>query len=233
MDNPLQSIAKKPVVLAVGLALGVGLLILASRGNNGGASNAAVTLQSQAIASGANVALSGQTTQYNMAALNYQTALAGNAVAMHATDVNAVTAIELNALSNLQNLGVVDMQETMQRQAIKGSIEINAANNAAYLDMAHLQAATAITLAPVQAAMNENLARIAGSNAVALANVNASTAITLGQINANSRQQIASTQQGTALGGALINNIPGIIGAASNAGLFDSLGEAGVALAFA
>lgn len=200
----LLEFAKKPAVLAVGAVIGIGILIMASRGGSAPANNGdAGLLQSQAIASGTNVQLSGQATQYNIAGLEFQTALAHDAAAAHAADLNANTAITLRTFATLDNLNNNNNLQVQQRAGIAGSIALNDSNNKALLEAARIQASTAIAVAPIQANLAEHLAQISANTAIAVSNNNANIA----QINAAGRVQLANTQSGAANDSALIKAV--------------------------
>lgn len=186
---------KKPGVLITGAVIGVILLIISLKNSNPD-SGASATLQSQAITSQANIALSDQTMRYNTAALGYMGALANDAVLNHANDINASTAVTLHALSNLDNVNTLAVQAEMQRAGVNANIKINDANNAAMLDSARIMADTRIKLAPTDNALAERLAVINSQTTLEGARIQANAETTIARIRGGTAQNLASTQAG-------------------------------------
>lgn len=191
---------KKPAVLLTGLA--IGLLVLYFVGRSGSAASSGgngFSLQSQDIATRANVALSTQTTDYNKAALQFMTAKAANAAMLQSQDMTSNTAITLRAMDSIDAAGQAAAQQNLQRTLIAGSVKLNAQKNASNFQMANLQATTAITLAPQQSALALSLANIEANKARDLANITVQGNATLATINGANRLSVqdASNNQRT------------------------------------
>lgn len=192
---------KKPAVLLTGLALGLLVLYFAGRNSSAGQTGGnGFSLQSQDIATRANVALSAQTTDYNKAALDFMAHQGANAAMVQSANLSANTALTLHALDSVSAQGQFAAQQSMQQTLIHGSVKLNAQKDASTYQLAKLNADTRITLAPQQAAMTLALAKIESDKALSLASTYAQSAATLATINGANRlsvQQAANDQRTT------------------------------------
>lgn len=207
---------KKPAVLIAGLAIGLAVLFLLSRGGGSSASGGNATLQSQDMALRANVAMAAQNTEFNIAALNYMTVKAGLAAKSRSDDTSASTAIALQSLMNVDNINSTMNVQALQRNQIAGSIAVNAMQRDAYLQAASMENALKLHVADQQYDIAKTVgisyARIASDEAVALARINAQTATTVANINAAAQAQAGRAGNRN----AMFNNAGGIMDAAGS-----------------
>lgn len=208
MNDLPASFKKKPVLIALGVGAAIVVLYALARssGSTPTVDSTSATLTSQSLAN-----------QYNIAALGYQATLANDAAANHAADVSANTAIALHVLDNTNNIATVNGNIGLQQIEGAQAIKINADNAAANIDLAKLNEATTITLAPTMQA----IAQINANADVAKAGIASSAATTIANLNA------ATAQKGISAGTtqSLISNAGGLVNAAG--GLSSLFGGAG------
>lgn len=217
----MSAMLKKPAVLLTGLA--IGLLVLYFAGRNGGATASGgngFSLQSQDIATRANVAMSSQTVDYNKAALEYMASQGAHAAVLQGQKIDANTAITLRTIDSLDNQGQLAAQDNLQRTMIAGSVKLNAQKNAANYDIAKLQSNTQITLAPISAALATSLATIEASKAMAIAAGNQATSVTLANINAANKLSLTQAAGNNQTSHDITSNLPAIIEGLSSLAMF-------------
>lgn len=186
MNDKLMTTFKNPYVIGGGLLIGV--ILLAMRGGSAQAAQPDTTIASEQIASATNVALNGQTTDYNKAALAYMTVTANNNALINNAGINANTAIALQSMANMENMN--NNQAQIDALRVKGAtaIQLNAGNNAAMLDATRITSQTQITLAPIQSALTQAIVGSNNAANVAIAQANAQSRTTIAKIQGKAAQ---------------------------------------------
>lgn len=231
----MEHLEMKPMYIAVGLAVGL-VVLLSAGGKSGGAAaaNSQLGLASQQIATSADVAYSHDQTTQALKAMDITLGVASLQAGLTSQNINQRAAVQMAAVGGMNAIVVNSIQADVANNQIKAGVTTALARNNTMITMARDQyayqldaqdkaGAIALKLQPGQVQLTQNLATISAETAKTIAGINSQTMIQLAQMNANMQQQRTLASLVSGAGG-----IPGIISSiGSIAGMFG--GGGGVA----